>query len=119
MANYDSVLEWARSHPLAPPSEIPQEVLDRLEAASVTPEDDEDAAEILYDWGEAYVQATLHDADPDDVDPLIRTMRAIGRTLHIESLRRRGIVELEWAGPDPYAEGAMTTVPRSGEEGPG
>ena len=111
-------LEWARAHPLSPPDEIPQEVLDRLEAASVTPQDDEDAADVLCEWGEAYVAASGPDADPDDVDHVIRAVRAIGRSLHIESLRRRGVVELERAGPDPYAENAMLTVPRSGNDAP-
>ncbi len=105
------VLEWAKSHPLAHPMEIPQEVLDRLEAASVTPEDDEPAADVLMEWADAYAAAALR-VEEADVDQVIPVVRAVGRTLHIESLRRRGVVEVEWYGPDPYADGAVMTVPR-------
>ncbi len=107
----DEVLEWANRHPLSHPMEIPQEVLDRLEAASITPEDDEAAAEVLVEWAECYAAAASKVADVD-FDVLLPVVRAIGRTLHIESLRRRGVVEVEWYGPDPWAPDAVTTVPR-------
>ena len=105
------ILDWAQSHPLAHPMEIPQEVLDRLEAASVTPEDDEAAADVLIQWAERYAAIAFKQDDPD-IDHVIPVVRAVGRTLHIESLRRRGVVEVEWYGPDPYADGAVMTVPR-------
>ncbi len=110
--NLDEVLEWANSHPLSHPMEIPQEVLDRLEAASITPEDDEAAAEILVEWAERYA-AAVSKGSGADFDIVLPIVRAIGRTLHIESLRRRGVVEVEWYGPDPWAQDAVATMPRS------